>query len=77
MALYMTGPQHSHSCGSRMATPLMTMMIACMYKVLNFETAVAVLDNLVKGAAGQALQNLNIMMGQPEGTALMQQAMFP
>ena len=39
--------------------------------------AVAVLDNLVKGAAGQAMQNLNIMMGQPEETALMQQAMFP
>ena len=37
----------------------------------------AVLDNLVKGAAGQAMQNLNIMMGQPEETALMQQAMFP
>ena len=37
----------------------------------------AVLDNLVKGAAGQAMQNLNIMMGQPEGTGLMQLAMFP
>lgn len=38
---------------------------------------IAVLDNLLKGAAGQAMQNLNIMMGQPEETALMQQAMFP
>ena len=34
----------------------------------------ALVDILVKGAAGQALQNLNIMMGQADGTALMQQA---
>ncbi|MCL8208335.1 MAG: N-acetyl-gamma-glutamyl-phosphate reductase [Actinomycetia bacterium] len=31
---------------------------------------VAVLDNLVKGAAGQAIQNLNRMIGVPEDTAL-------
>jgi N-acetyl-gamma-glutamyl-phosphate reductase len=28
--------------------------------------ATAALDNLVKGAAGQALQNLNLMLGWPE-----------
>lgn len=28
------------------------------------------LDNLIKGAAGQAVQNLNVMMGWPEETAL-------
>jgi len=28
------------------------------------------LDNLVKGAAGQAVQKLNIMFGLPEATAL-------
>jgi len=28
------------------------------------------LDNLVKGAAGQAIQNLNLMLGWPETTAL-------
>ena len=27
-------------------------------------------DNLVKGAAGQAVQNMNIMLGQPERTGL-------
>jgi N-acetyl-gamma-glutamyl-phosphate reductase len=26
----------------------------------------SVIDNLVKGAAGQALQNMNIMFGYPE-----------
>lgn len=31
----------------------------------------------MKGAAGQALQNLNVMMGIPEETGLLQQAMFP
>ena len=30
----------------------------------------AALDNLVKGAAGQALQNANLMLGLPEGLGL-------
>lgn len=30
----------------------------------------SVIDNLVKGAAGQAVQNMNIMFGIPEGTSL-------
>ncbi|MGT2802714.1 N-acetyl-gamma-glutamyl-phosphate reductase [Streptococcus henryi] len=32
----------------------------------NVLTVIAVIDNLVKGAAGQAVQNLNLMMGWPE-----------
>jgi N-acetyl-gamma-glutamyl-phosphate reductase len=28
------------------------------------------LDNLVKGAAGQAIQNANLMLGLPEETGL-------
>lgn len=32
--------------------------------------ATAAIDNLVKGAAGQALQNLNLMLGWPEAWAL-------
>jgi len=32
--------------------------------------ATAALDNLVKGAAGQALQNLNVLLGLPETTGL-------
>ena len=31
---------------------------------------VSAIDNLVKGAAGQAVQNLNLMMGWPEGEGL-------
>lgn len=38
---------------------------------------ISVIDNLVKGASGQAIQNLNLMTGLPETTALMQQALFP
>ena len=32
--------------------------------------AASAIDNLVKGAAGQAIQNLNLMLGWPEVTAL-------
>lgn len=35
------------------------------------------IDNLVKGASGQALQNLNVMIGVSEDTGLKQLAMFP
>ena len=31
----------------------------------------ACLDNLIKGAAGVAVQNFNLMLGRPEETALM------
>ena len=37
----------------------------------------SVIDNLVKGASGQAIQNMNLMWGLPETTALMQQALYP
>jgi|DewCreStandDraft_5_1066085.scaffolds.fasta_scaffold02884_4 N-acetyl-gamma-glutamyl-phosphate reductase len=39
--------------------------------------AVAALDNLVKGAAGQAVQNLNVMFGRPESEGLWAPAVFP
>ncbi|MEL7649050.1 MAG: N-acetyl-gamma-glutamyl-phosphate reductase [Sedimentibacter sp.] len=35
------------------------------------------MDNLVKGAAGQAVQNMNIMFGIKEETGLLQTPMFP
>ncbi|URE45835.1 WD domain, G-beta repeat [Musa troglodytarum] len=38
---------------------------------------ISVIDNLVKGASGQALQNLNLMMGFPEDTGLQYQPLFP
>jgi N-acetyl-gamma-glutamyl-phosphate reductase len=38
---------------------------------------VAVIDNLVKGAAGQAVQNMNLMCGLPEGMGLGTVPLFP
>lgn len=38
---------------------------------------VTAIDNLVKGASGQAVQNMNIMMGFPETLALNTIALFP
>jgi N-acetyl-gamma-glutamyl-phosphate reductase len=37
----------------------------------------SVIDNLVKGASGQALQNMNLMFGLPETLGLDQQPLFP
>ncbi len=37
----------------------------------------SVLDNLVKGASGQAIQNMNLMTGLAETTGLEQQPLFP
>jgi N-acetyl-gamma-glutamyl-phosphate reductase len=38
---------------------------------------ISTLDNLVKGASGQAIQNMNIMLGFPEHMGLDQIALFP
>ncbi|XP_059663498.1 probable N-acetyl-gamma-glutamyl-phosphate reductase, chloroplastic [Cornus florida] len=38
---------------------------------------ISVIDNLVKGASGQAVQNLNLMMGIPENTGLQYLPLFP
>lgn len=39
--------------------------------------AMGALDNLVKGAAGQAIQNMNLIMGLPEGEGISLPPMFP
>lgn len=38
---------------------------------------ISCLDNLVKGAAGQAIQNMNLMLGLPETTGLEALAVYP
>ncbi len=50
-----------------------------VHKPQGGDTAVvlSVIDNLVKGAAGQAVQNMNIMFGLPETTGLRQVALLP
>lgn len=39
--------------------------------------AMSVLDNLVKGAAGQAIQNMNVMLGYQENLGLTQLPIYP
>lgn len=38
---------------------------------------VSAIDNLIKGAVGQAIQNLNIMIGVPETAGLLNSAIYP
>ena len=38
---------------------------------------VSVIDNVCKGASGQAIQNLNVMMGCDEGSAINVVPLFP
>ena len=39
--------------------------------------AAAAIDNLVKGAAGQAIQNANLMLGLPEHLGLPEVTLWP
>jgi len=39
--------------------------------------AMSALDNLVKGASGQAVQNMNVMFGLPEETGLRMPGLYP
>ncbi|MEE8363744.1 MAG: N-acetyl-gamma-glutamyl-phosphate reductase [Dehalococcoidia bacterium] len=52
-----------------------------VYPTLNESTGrlvvVTALDNLVKGAAGAGVQNMNLMMGLPETAGLEQLAVYP
>jgi N-acetyl-gamma-glutamyl-phosphate reductase len=46
-------------------------------RIKNRAIVISVLDNLVKGSAGQAIQNMNLMLGFPETMGLEQIALFP
>ena len=50
-----------------------------VHRPRNADTVVilSVIDNLVKGAAGQAVQNMNLMFGLPETAGLGQVALLP
>jgi N-acetyl-gamma-glutamyl-phosphate reductase len=38
---------------------------------------ISAIDNLVKGASGQAVQDMNVMLGLPEVTGLQTEPLFP
>jgi N-acetyl-gamma-glutamyl-phosphate reductase len=67
-----TTPQTRHVRGSNM-----TFIGVAADRIASRAIIVSALDNLTKGASGQAVQNMNVMLGLPETTGLEQVALFP
>jgi N-acetyl-gamma-glutamyl-phosphate reductase len=65
-------PQTRHVRGSNM-----TFIGVAADRIEGRAILVSVLDNMTKGASGQAVQNMNVMLGFAEGTGIDQPAMFP
>ncbi|MFQ5827468.1 MAG: N-acetyl-gamma-glutamyl-phosphate reductase [Dehalococcoidia bacterium] len=65
-------PQTKHTWGNN---------LCLLYPTLDLRTGrlvvISCLDNLVKGAAGQAIQNMNLMLGFPETAGLEALALYP
>jgi N-acetyl-gamma-glutamyl-phosphate reductase len=65
-------PQTKHTWGNN---------LCLIYPTVDMRTGrlvvVSCIDNLVKGAAGQAIQNMNLMLDIPETMGLDQPAMYP
>ena len=65
-------PQTRHVRGSNM-----TFIGVAADRIPGRAIIVSTLDNLTKGASGQAIQNMNLMLGFPETTGIDQVALFP
>jgi N-acetyl-gamma-glutamyl-phosphate reductase len=65
-------PQSRHVRGSNM-----TFIGVTADRVAGRAIVISTLDNLTKGASGQAVQNMNIMLGFNESAGLDQPALFP
>jgi N-acetyl-gamma-glutamyl-phosphate reductase len=65
-------PQTRHVRGSNM-----TFIGVAKDRVPGRAIVISALDNLVKGASGQAVQNMNLMLGYSETLGLEQVALFP
>jgi N-acetyl-gamma-glutamyl-phosphate reductase len=65
-------PQTRHVRGSNM-----TFIGVAKDRIPGRAIVIAALDNLVKGASGQAIQNMNLVLGYPETMGLEQVALFP
>ncbi len=65
-------PQTRHVRGSNM-----TFIGVANDRIPGRAIVISALDNLVKGASGQAIQNMNLIMGWPETLGLEQVALFP
>jgi N-acetyl-gamma-glutamylphosphate reductase len=62
---------------SQVAQTLANNVAYLRWKIVISCSSTMQIDNLVKGASGQAMQNLNLMMGLPENTGLQYQPLFP
>ena len=55
--------------------------LCLLYPTIDHRTGklivISCIDNLIKGAAGQAIQNMNLMLGMPETTGLEALAIYP
>ena len=69
---FRTLPQTRHVRGSNM-----TFIGVAADRIAGRAIIVSALDNLTKGASGQAVQNMNVMLGFPETMGLDQVALFP
>jgi N-acetyl-gamma-glutamyl-phosphate reductase len=67
-----TTPQTRHVRGSNM-----TFIGVAADRIAGRAIIGSALDNLTKGASGQAVQNMNLMLGFPETAGLEQVALFP
>jgi len=65
-------PQTRHVRGSNM-----TFIGVVKDRVVGRAIVISALDNLTKGASGQAIQNMNLVMGYPETMGIDQVALFP
>jgi N-acetyl-gamma-glutamyl-phosphate reductase len=65
-------PQSRHVRGSNM-----TFIGVVKDRIEGRAIIMSTLDNLVKGASGQAIQNMNLLLGYPETLGLEQLALFP
>jgi N-acetyl-gamma-glutamyl-phosphate reductase len=65
-------PQTRHVRGSNM-----TFIGVAADRIPGRAIVCSTLDNLTKGASGQAVQNMNAMLGYPEAAGLEQVALFP
>jgi N-acetyl-gamma-glutamyl-phosphate reductase len=65
-------PHTKHTWGSN---------LCLIYPTVDHRTGkliiISCIDNLVKGASGQAVQNMNLMLGLPETTGLEELAVYP
>jgi N-acetyl-gamma-glutamyl-phosphate reductase len=65
-------PETKHTWGSNLC-----LLYPTMHEKTGRVIVISCIDNLVKGAAGQAIQNMNIMFGFPETAGLEALPIYP